>query len=178
MNEDLMGRRIKMKRTELGLTMEMLGDILGVGKSAVNKWEKGKVKNIKRSTIAQMANLFDVNPVWLMGLDGGEIASYEPEIPTLKYVDHFKLEDLTLTEEERDIIHKYRTDYYFQKVIKALNGYEDSIPKADIPITVKPGKTDKDLFKLQSKSQHIPYLGDNISVKKVSKVRKTKDEIV
>lgn len=174
----LMGDRIKMKREENGLTMAELGSILGVQASAVNKWEKGHVSNIKRSTIAQMAKLFDVNPVWLMGLDGGEIASYEPEIPTLKYVDHFQLEDLTLTEEERNIIHKYRTDHNFQKIIKALNVYENSIPKADIPITVKPGKTDKELFKLQSKSQHIPYLGDNISVKKVSKVRKTKDEIV
>ena len=174
----LMGDRIRMKREENGLTMAELGSILGVQASAVNKWEKGHVSNIKRSTIAQMAKLFDVNPVWLMGLDGGEIASYEPEIHTLKYVDHFQLEDLTLTEEERNIIHKYRTDYNFQKIIKALNVYEDSIPKADIPITVKPGKTDKDLYKLQSKSQHIPYLGDNISVKKVSKVRKTKDEIV
>lgn len=121
----LMGDRIKMKREENGLTMAELGSILGVQASAVNKWEKGHVSNIKRSTIAQMANLFDVNPVWLMGLDGDNTAVYDAEIPTLKYVDHLQIEIPTLTAEEREIIQKFRVDEKFRNVVKALNGYDD-----------------------------------------------------
>ena len=64
-----MGQRIKQKRTEYGLTMEELGNRLGVQKSAVNKWEKGEVQNIKRSYIKAMADLFHCSPAWLMGLD-------------------------------------------------------------------------------------------------------------
>ena len=64
-----MGRRIRDKRTEMGWTMEELGHKLGVQKSAINKWEKGEVLNIKRSYIAQMAELFNCSPAWLMGLD-------------------------------------------------------------------------------------------------------------
>ena len=61
-----MGERIALKRKEKGLTMEALADMLHVGKSAVNKWEKGYVENIKRETIRDMAKIFDCDPAWLL----------------------------------------------------------------------------------------------------------------
>ena len=60
-----MGDRIKEKRIEKGLTMEQLADKIGVGKSAVNKWEKGYVENIKRGTIEQLAQALDCTPAYL-----------------------------------------------------------------------------------------------------------------
>lgn len=63
----LMGDRIKEKRIEKRLTMEQLADKLGVGKSAVNKWEKGHVENIKRSTIEQLAQILNCTPAYLFG---------------------------------------------------------------------------------------------------------------
>ena len=63
------GERIYFKRTELGMTMEELGKRAGVQKSAVNKWEKGIVSNIKSSTVARLAYALDVSPVWLLGLE-------------------------------------------------------------------------------------------------------------
>ena len=67
-----MGMRIRSKRVELGLTMEELGEKLGVQRQAINKWEKGEVQNIKRSYITKMAELFDVSPAWLMGFESSE----------------------------------------------------------------------------------------------------------
>lgn len=64
-----MGKRIRQRRTEKGMTLEELGDLLGVRPAAVNKWENGTVENIKRSTIEDMAEIFNCSPVWLMGLD-------------------------------------------------------------------------------------------------------------
>ena len=61
-----MGERIQQKRKEKNLTMQELADLLHVGRSAVNKWEKGHVKNIKRNTIKEMAKIFDCNPAWLL----------------------------------------------------------------------------------------------------------------
>lgn len=63
---DKMGTRIRECRKEKGLTQEELGALVGVNKQAVNKWERGVVKNIKRSTIKQLADVFGVSPVWLM----------------------------------------------------------------------------------------------------------------
>lgn len=62
-----MGEIIKMLRLQSNMTQEELGEKLGVQKSAVRKWEKGEVENIKRTTIALMAKIFNVSPCYLMG---------------------------------------------------------------------------------------------------------------
>ena len=44
------GARIKKLRTEHNLSQEELGSTLGVQRAAVQKWECGAVKNLKRET--------------------------------------------------------------------------------------------------------------------------------
>lgn len=63
-----MGEYIRQLRKERGLTQEQLGEMLSpkVNRAAINKWEAGRVSNIKRSHIAQMATIFGVDPVKLM----------------------------------------------------------------------------------------------------------------
>ena len=51
------GNIIRQKRTEAGLTQAELGAKLGVGKTAVAKWEAGKVKNLKRESLQQRAEI-------------------------------------------------------------------------------------------------------------------------
>ena len=65
----IMGDRIRQKRIENNMSMEELGDRLGVKKTAVSKWELGEVENIKRSSIEKMSYLFGCPPQWLMGFD-------------------------------------------------------------------------------------------------------------
>ena len=73
------GERIYYKRTELGMTMEELGQKTGVQRSAVNKWEKGYVENIKSGTIAKIASALDVSPLWLLGLEEDQQKQDEEE---------------------------------------------------------------------------------------------------
>ena len=61
-----MGERIRFYRNKQGLTMEQLGEMLGVRRAAVMKYEDGSVENIKRSTIKRMAEIFGVSPCYLM----------------------------------------------------------------------------------------------------------------
>lgn len=68
-----MGERIKELRLSKGLTQEELGKIIGVQKAAIQKYESGLVKNLKRSTIQILANLFEVPPSYIMGLEDKEI---------------------------------------------------------------------------------------------------------
>lgn len=68
-----MASRIHQKRLENNLTMEQLGEKLGVGKSTINKWEKARVEDIKRPYINKMAEIFRCDPAWLMGLDGAKV---------------------------------------------------------------------------------------------------------
>lgn len=74
--ENLMGNRIKELRKKKGITMEELGNIIGVQRAAIMKYEKGYVENIKRSSIEKMANYFNVSPSYLMGLSNTIINVY------------------------------------------------------------------------------------------------------
>lgn len=67
-----MGERIKYLRESHGMTQEELGEKIGVQKSAIRKYEKGSVENIKRSSIKIMADLFGVSPCYLMAWDEDE----------------------------------------------------------------------------------------------------------
>ena len=60
------GEKIKYQRKRLGLTKTELGDMIGVKKSAVAKWEKGVVTNLKKTTIAKLADIFEVKPSYFI----------------------------------------------------------------------------------------------------------------
>lgn len=49
------GEKIRQLRESNRLTMEEFGSRIGVGKSAVNKYEKGRVENLKRTTMNTLA---------------------------------------------------------------------------------------------------------------------------
>ena len=50
------GQKIKEARLSKGLTQGELGAIVGLQKSAIAKYENGRVVNIKRSTLQKLAN--------------------------------------------------------------------------------------------------------------------------
>ena len=60
---------IKSLRKEKKLTQEQLGDLIGVQKSAIAKYESGRVENLKRSTIEKLAELFEVSPSYILGIE-------------------------------------------------------------------------------------------------------------
>ena len=59
------GERIKMLRKEHNLTQEELGAKIGVQKAAIQKYEKGTVKNIKRDSLIKLAQCLDTSPEYL-----------------------------------------------------------------------------------------------------------------
>lgn len=60
------GDRIKNARLAKGYTQEELGKLIGVQKSAVAKYEKGRIVNIKRSVLAKISNVLEIPPVELV----------------------------------------------------------------------------------------------------------------
>ena len=57
------GKMINQRRIELGLTLEEVGNFVGVSKSTVKKWEDGFISNMKRDKIAKLATVLKMNPV-------------------------------------------------------------------------------------------------------------------
>lgn len=57
------GEIIRTRRQELGLTLENIGDYVGVGKSTVRKWEHGDIENMKRDKIALLSEILKLSPL-------------------------------------------------------------------------------------------------------------------
>lgn len=64
-----MATRIKERRLAMDYTQEELASKLGLQKSAIAKYENGRVENIKRSIIQKMASILECSPSYLMGWD-------------------------------------------------------------------------------------------------------------
>lgn len=64
-----MGEKIKFLRMENDMTLEELGNKVGVGKSTVRKWETGMIANMKRDKILKVAEALNTSPAYLMGWD-------------------------------------------------------------------------------------------------------------
>ena len=62
-----MGKKIHELRMQKGMTLEELGNIVGVGKSTVRKWENGIIANMKRDKILKVSVALGVSPAYLMG---------------------------------------------------------------------------------------------------------------
>lgn len=61
------GDKIHTLRISLGLTLEDVGNAVGVGKSTVRKWEVGDIANMRRDKIAALAKVLQTTPAYLMG---------------------------------------------------------------------------------------------------------------
>lgn len=77
------GDKIRQLREEKGMTLEDLGNKVGVGKSTVRKWETGMIENMRRDKIAKVAAALDVTPDYLIGWNDSD-KNYEVLIESYK----------------------------------------------------------------------------------------------
>lgn len=111
-----MGQKIYALRKEKGMTLEELGDKVGVGKSTVRKWENGMIANMKRDKILKISEVLGVSPAYLMGW----------EDPIAAQQDDFSLSTI-----EKEIVTEYRNADEITKamVLRALSIEEAAAPE-------------------------------------------------
>lgn len=95
------GEKIRLARINKGMTQEELGKALGVQKSAIAKYEKGRVVNIKRSTLKKISDILGIAP---------------SELIFESYIE----EEQKKNDIQTDIILKMRTDTDFMSVVETL----------------------------------------------------------
>lgn len=84
---------IRQKREELKLTYEELGNMVGVGKSTVRKWETGMIENMRRDNIIALAKALNISPALIMGWD----------IPQ----ENEKIKEVNLSKEETKLLYNF-----------------------------------------------------------------------
>ena len=63
MSDNDIGKKIFQRRKALKLTLEEVGRAVGVGKSTVQRWENGQIRNMGRDKISALARVLQMNPV-------------------------------------------------------------------------------------------------------------------
>ena len=96
------GQRIKRLRKERKWTQEMLGAKLGVKKAAVQKYESGRVINLKQETIKKLADIFEVPPTTFLDWD-----SHAKEINLAEQVKTIELLQKHFGEGAVELLHIY-----------------------------------------------------------------------
>lgn len=75
------GEKIYELRKMKGMTLEELGNKIGVGKSTVRKWETGFIANMRRDKIMLIAKALEVSPAYLMGWNESDMNDDDVIIP-------------------------------------------------------------------------------------------------
>lgn len=73
--------KIKQLRKQHGLTLEEVGNAVGVGKSTVRKWETGDIANMRRDKIASLAEALHTTPGYLMGWEDSPTGAAQTPAP-------------------------------------------------------------------------------------------------
>lgn len=95
------GDKIRSARISKGMTQEELGNALGVQKSAIAKYEKGRVVNIKRSTLKKLSDILGIAP---------------SELIFEAYIE----EEQRKNDAQTDIVLRMRSDSLFMSVVENL----------------------------------------------------------
>lgn len=98
---------IKKRRLELDLTLEQVAKKLLISKPTLQRYESGVISNIPSDKIEKLAKILDTTPAALMGWNVDNKSSF------------------LLTEEEQDLLEKYRKlDYIGKHTIEAIMNAE------------------------------------------------------
>lgn len=137
---------IKSRRKELGLTLEQVGDMVGVGKSTVRKWEQGMIENMRRDKISLLASALKISPLLLINDDMTTENSVSTQInqkvtkldnnrkiKVLNYVDKQyseQIEEQSKSKKDDDIlIAAHKDDDLTQEQEAEVKAYIDEIKK-------------------------------------------------
>lgn len=82
--------RLAKRRKELGYTMTYVAEKVGVNSTTIARWEKGDIANMRRDRIYAYAQVLQVSPLWVMGVEPKSTAkSFYEDVRALeeKYFD-------------------------------------------------------------------------------------------
>ncbi|AYW50832.1 XRE family transcriptional regulator [Tetragenococcus halophilus] len=125
---------IRIKRLENNMTLEQLGDKVGVGKSTVRKWENGMIENMRRDNIVKLSKALNIPVTDILGIETNDMPldittiysqlNNERQNKVYSYAQH------ELEEQNKiiDISEYQENDIYLQSLASAGTGILDLDP--------------------------------------------------
>lgn len=113
------GTRMKERRLQLNKTLEEVGNVVGVSKATIQRYEKGAITNIPSDKIEKIAKALSTTPAFLMGWEEKNTHSKGIRIPILgRVVVGIPLEAITDIEGYEEITPKMASlgEYFALKI--------------------------------------------------------------
>lgn len=110
---------LENRRKELGLTLEEVGKYVGVSKSTVKKWETGYIDNMKRDKIALLAQILQISPLTILGIEEKPVND-ELEENMIVYHRDGKTSEVKLPPKKMDLL------------IQMINEFKDTDSNPDL----------------------------------------------
>ncbi len=60
---------LRNRRLDMGYTLKDVADKVGVSEGTVSRWESGEIANMRRDKIAMLADVLQLSPLTIMGLE-------------------------------------------------------------------------------------------------------------
>lgn len=116
------GRRIRIKRENTGMTMKQVAEIIGVTEATFSRYESGHIGNVPLSRIEAIAKVFNCTPAHLMGWDEKQNERIEDfkTIKLMKEVSDY-LQDTSI----RSLSSKLHDNELPNEAIKELDNFID-----------------------------------------------------
>lgn len=95
----VVGKRIKQRRKELGMSADKLAELIGKDRSTIYRYEKGDIENLPLDILEPVAKALRTTPQYLMGWEEMQ-----------------KKNDIL-----SDIVIRMRTDSDFYEAVKRIN---------------------------------------------------------
>lgn len=102
------------RRKQLGYTLEEIGNMVGVGKSTVRKWEQGMIENMGRDKIVALSKALRISPLDILGIDKDKLPNdinviyNQLEPPRQQKVYNYAEDEL----EEQHYIEEHSEEYH------------------------------------------------------------------
>lgn len=113
-NEDLnhiminCGYRLRKCREQHGYTIDDIAKRTGTNKNKIERWETGNTSDIGSNVLTILADLYDVNEVWLMGYDVSmERELKEEQNNDFKFASYNGVDTKDLDEEDIEEINRF-----------------------------------------------------------------------
>ena len=66
-DKEEIGKRLREARKNKKLSLERMGELLGVNQSTLSRYEHGLIDRLDIRKLKEMASILDVAPEWLIG---------------------------------------------------------------------------------------------------------------
>lgn len=77
------GKLIRSRRQELGLTLLDVAKAVGVSEGTVSKWESGHINSMKRNRIYALSQILQISPLAIIGIQSDAPATKDERIETI-----------------------------------------------------------------------------------------------